>query len=161
MEVDEDGHGNEAGHVDAGIEIEAGSGIDLGDGSGDASDIGLDPAFLNLSHLLLSLGVWKEVLKAYLNDVSNRLLQLKCEETGGTFDAKRSIDMRTGLRIDIHCYLKNVDEATVCQAMEQTRALYAKRVREEIRKALISLKASNAPAESWDMLCNEVREHRE
>jgi hypothetical protein len=142
-----DGDGFGSGGGDGGGD---GNGSGAGSGGGSRSDDGLiNEELLRLRRFLLGEGVWVGVIKAYLSDVSNRLLQLKCEETGGTFDSRNAT-------ADMHRYLKNVDEDTARKAVAQTSSLYAKRVREELRKAFDSLRSMRVPSESWEMLRIEL-----
>jgi hypothetical protein len=140
----------------------SGKGSGEGEGSGEGTEAGEGTEeLLRLRRFLLDEGVWVGVIKAYLSDVANRLLQLKCEETGGTFDLRKTTKLGKGYSAGKHQYLKNVDEDTARKAMAQTSSLYAKRVREELRKACRSLWSMRVPGESWEMLRTELRAHFE
>jgi hypothetical protein len=166
----------------SGSESESGSGSGSGSGDGNGSgaeevvvdragdghgsgaelvDCSAKDELLRLRHFLLDEGVWVGVIKPYLSDVANRLLQLKCEETGGTFDSRQKIDLWKVHSVEIHRYLKNVDEDTARRAIAQTSDLYAKRVREELRKAFRSLWSMRVSSESWEMLRGELVVHAE
>jgi hypothetical protein len=139
---------------------EAGPEDGPGDGCEDGDGLPKEER-LKLKRLLREQGVWEGVLRAYLSDVSNRLLQLKCEETGGTFDSRRTIVVGEGLTVEAHCYHIDVDKDTALKAMAQTTCLYAKRVRDELRKAFKSLWSMTVPRQSWEMLLGELRVHFE
>ena len=72
-------------------------------------------------------------LKPYMSDLSNRMLQLKCHDTDGSFSERRQ-SIPFGL---VHKYKKPDDWPMASQALHETKSLYEKRIRELLEDAFV------------------------
>jgi hypothetical protein len=97
----------------------------------DADDS--DENILKVSEVMYAAAVWEPVWKPYMSDLSNRMLQLKCHDTDGSFsERRRSIPF--GL---VHKYKKPDDWPMASQAVHETKSLYEKRIRELLEDAFV------------------------
>jgi hypothetical protein len=95
-----------------------------------------DDDLLTVSEVMLAAGVWAPVWKPYMSDLSNRMVQLKCEATDGAFAECRPQEVRAGY-VDVHSYKKNQDWPLARQALRETKDLYEKRARELLEDAFL------------------------
>lgn len=93
---------------------------------------------LKVSEVMNAAGVWDPVWRAYRSDLSNRMLQVKCETTNGGFDERRFQEVAGGsLEVLVHKYKKPEDWPIARRALGETKALYEKRIREMLEEAFI------------------------
>jgi len=92
---------------------------------------------LTVSEVMQEAGVWEPVWKAYRSDLSNRMLQIKCQRTQGAFSDRRMQEVAGGVEVQVHRYLKPEDWATARRALEETKDLYEKRARELLESAFV------------------------
>jgi prophage antirepressor-like protein len=96
---------------------------------GDEDDV------LRVSEVMARAGVWDPVWKAYRSDLSNRMLQLKCEETHGAFAERRPQEVSGSVMVDVHSYKRSQDWPLARRALRETKDLYEKRIRELLESA--------------------------
>jgi len=87
-----------------------------------------------VSEVMAAAGVWEPVWKAYRSDLSNRMLQLKCEETNGTFAERRPQEV-SSITVEVHSYKRSQDWPLARRALRETKDLYEKRIRELLESA--------------------------
>jgi hypothetical protein len=92
---------------------------------------------LCVSRVMAEAGVWRPVWNAYRSDLSNRILQLKCEKSRGAFDERVPCTAPGGGEVLTHLYLDPEDWGIAWLAVEKTRWLYEKRVRELLEDAVL------------------------
>jgi hypothetical protein len=96
-------------------------------GSDDSDE---DDDILKISEIMSTAGVWRAVWYSYRSDLSNQMLSLKCLETGANFSARRPETVRGHIQVVVHKYKKSTDWPLAWTALQNTRDLYEKRVRE-------------------------------
>ena len=94
------------------------------DESTDESDV------LKISEIMRAAGVWSGVWSSFRSDLSNQMLFLKCAETEAAFAARRPETVRGHIQVSVHAYKKSVDWPLAWKALQNTRDVYEKRVRE-------------------------------
>jgi hypothetical protein len=93
---------------------------------------------LRVSDVMREAGVWDPVWKVYQSDLSNRMLQIKCKVTDGAFSDRRPQLVAGGaLEVQVHKYRKPDDWPVACRALEDTKNLYEKRLRELLEDAFV------------------------
>ncbi len=97
-----------------------------------------DAVLLKVSEVMREAGVWEPVWKVYQSDLSNRMLQIKCEVTDGTFSERRPQLVAGGaVEVQVHKYTKPYDWPVACRALADTKSLYEKRLRELLEEAFV------------------------
>jgi hypothetical protein len=94
------------------------------------SDSDDDDDILKISEIMSTAGVWRAVWSSYRSDLANRMLSLKCAETGATFSARRPEIVQGHVLVLVHKYKKSTDWPLAWTALQNTRDVYEKRVRE-------------------------------
>jgi len=94
-----------------------------------------EEVLLRVSEVMREAFVWEPVWKVYLSDLSNRMLQIKCEATDGAFSDRRPQLVAGALEVQVHKYTKPDDWPVACRALEDTKHLYEKRIREFLEEA--------------------------
>ena len=79
-----------------------------------------DEDILTVSEVMNNAKVWGPVWKPYMSDLSNRMLQVKCRDTDGSFSERRQ-SHPFGL---VHKYKKPDDWPVAHQALQDTKSLY-------------------------------------
>lgn len=92
--------------------------------SGEEDDV------LKISEIMRAAGVWKAVWDSFRSDLANQMLSLKCAETDGSFSDHRPETVRGHIPVLVHKYRKSTDWPLAWTALQNTRDLYEKRVRE-------------------------------
>jgi hypothetical protein len=95
----------------------------------ECSSMNIDD-ILKISHIMACAGVWEPVRLAYRSDLSNQMLSLKCADTAGDFSERRQEVVRSNIPVTVHLYRKSIDGPLARKALENTRELYQKRIRE-------------------------------
>ena len=95
-----------------------------------------DDDVLKIYEIMEKAEVWKGIWNTYRTDLSNEMHILKCAETGGQFSDRRPEVVR-GHIVDVHKYLKSKDWPLAAQAVERTRAIYEKRIREFLEEMFV------------------------
>jgi len=90
---------------------------------------------LKISEVMRVAGVWRGVRSAFRSDLANQMLSLKCADTEGAFSARRCETVQGSLPVLVHKYKKSTDWPLAWMALENTRDLYEKRVRECLDEA--------------------------
>ena len=88
-----------------------------------------DEDVLKISEIMRVAGVWKAVWASFRSDLANQMLCLKCEETGGFADRRLEI-VHGNIPVLVHKYKKSLDWPLAWKALQNTREVYEKRVRE-------------------------------
>jgi hypothetical protein len=88
---------------------------------------------LTVSEVMTKAEVWDPVRKPYMSDLSNRMLQIKCQNTDGSF-SERISSFPFGL---VHKYKKPEDLSVAHEALCSTKSLYEKRIRELLEDAFV------------------------
>ena len=78
---------------------------------------------------MVTAGVWQAVWPSYRSDLANQMLSLKCAETSASFSARRPEIVQGHIPVLVHKY-KKTDWPLAWTALQNTRDLYEKRVRE-------------------------------
>jgi hypothetical protein len=91
---------------------------------------------LKVSQVMRAAGVWEPVWKTYQPDLANRMLQIKCEATDGTFAARR-LQQVAGTEVSVHAYRNPDDWPIAWRALGDTRSVYEKRLRELLEDAFV------------------------
>lgn len=94
---------------------------------------------LKVSEVMQEADAWEPVWKAYMSDLSNRMVQLKCEETHGTFSERRPQEVHPGIEVDVHKYKKPEDWPLARRALIDTKCLYEKRIRELLEDVFVKV----------------------
>jgi len=98
---------------------------------GDSSDESTDESnVLRISEIMRAAGVWKGVWTSFKSDLSNQMLFLKCAETKAAFSARREETVRGHIQVSVHAYKKSADWPLAWKALQNTRDVYEKRIRE-------------------------------
>ena len=93
---------------------------------------------LKVSEVMRQARVWEPVWKTYMPDLSNRMLQIKSEETDGAFSERRLQQVAGGsLVVSVHKYKNPDDWPVACRALVDTKSLYEKRLRELLEDAFL------------------------
>jgi prophage antirepressor-like protein len=120
-------------------------GIVRGDSSGEEQ---ADEDVLKVSEVMRAAGVWRAVWLSYRSDLSNQMLVLKCEESQGSFSERRQETVRGPTRVLVHRYRKSCDWPLAWRAVQKTRDLYEKRVREHLEEIQ---QLAGAPIGLWSI----------
>jgi len=91
--------------------------------------IDVDDDVLKISHVMQEAGVWKGVWSSFRSDLSNQMLVLKCADTNADFSARR-LEVVRGNQVHVHAYKKSEDWPLAWKALQNSRDLYEKRIRE-------------------------------
>jgi hypothetical protein len=102
-------------------------------GGGEQEEEDNDDDILKVSEVVRTAEVWEPVWKPYMSDLSNRMLQVKCHDTDGSFSERRQ-SIPFGL---VHKYKKPEDWTVASQALQETKSLYEKRIRELLEDAFV------------------------
>ena len=94
------------------------------DSSDDEDDI------LKISEIMRVAGVWKAVWSSFRSDLANQMLSLKCADMDGSFSDRREETVQGCIPILVHTYKKSCDWPLAWRALQNTRDLYEKRIRE-------------------------------
>ena len=94
------------------------------------SDSDDDDDILKISEIMSTAGVWRAVWSSYRSDLANHMLSLKCAETGASFSARRPEIVQGHILVLVHKYKKSTDWPLAWTALQNTRDVYEKRVRE-------------------------------
>ena len=89
-----------------------------------------DDDVLKVSEVMHAAGVWPGVWMSYRSDLANQMLVLKCAATQGNFSERRQEVVRGHTQVLVHKYKKSCDWPLAWTAVQKTRDLYEKRVRE-------------------------------
>ena len=89
-----------------------------------------DDDVLKISDIMREAGVWKAVWATFGSDLANQMLSLKCAETDGSFAERRTETVQGHIHVLVHKYKKNTDWPLAWRALQNTRDVYEKRVRE-------------------------------
>lgn len=95
--------------------------------SEDGSD---EEDVLKVSEVMQAAGVWRAVWSSYRSDLANQMLSLKCIETSGGFSSRRSERVSGNIQVLVHKYKKSTDWPLAWRALQNTRDVYEKRIRE-------------------------------
>jgi hypothetical protein len=98
---------------------------DSSEGSNDDDD-----DILKISEVMRVAGVWKAVWSSFRSDLANQMLSLKCADTEGSFSARRPETVRGNVPVLVHKYKKSADWPLAWRALQNTRDVYEKRIRE-------------------------------
>jgi hypothetical protein len=85
---------------------------------------------LKICEVMQAAGVWKAVWSIFRSDLANHMLSLKCADTEGSFSARRPETVRGNVPVLVHKYKKSTDWPIAWKALQNTRDVYEKRVRE-------------------------------
>ena len=85
---------------------------------------------LRISEVMRVAGVWTAVWSIFRSDLANQMLSLKCAETGGNFSDRRQETVQGHIPVLVHKYKKSSDWPLAWRALQNTRDVYQKRVRE-------------------------------
>ena len=102
-----------------------------------ASDIEEDDDILKVSEVMRVAGVWTAVWSSFRSDLANQMLSLKCAETAGTFSGRRQEIVQGHIPVLVHKYRKSSDWPLAWRALQNTREVYQKRVREFLENMYI------------------------
>jgi hypothetical protein len=94
------------------------------------SDSDDDDDILKISEIMSTAGVWQAVWPSYRSDLSMQMLALKCIQTGARFSERRPEIVQGHIPVLVHKYKKSTDWPLAWTALQNTRDLYEKRVRE-------------------------------
>jgi len=89
-----------------------------------------DDDVLKISEVMRVAGVWRAVWSSFRSDLSNQMLSLKCANTNGSFSDRREETVQGRIPILVHRYKKSCDWPLAWRALQNTRDLYEKRIRE-------------------------------
>jgi len=92
---------------------------------------------LRVSEVMRAAEVWEPVWKTFMSDLSNRMLQIKCEDTNGNFSERRPQKVHHGISVEVHKYKKPDDWSIARRALRETKDLYEKRIREFLERAFL------------------------
>jgi hypothetical protein len=138
---DEGGAGSIAGARDR----ETAGGV-RGDSSGGEDQA--DEDVLRVTEVMRAAGVWRAVWLSYRSDLANQMLVLKCDETQGSFSERRQETVRGPTQVLVHRYRKSCDWPLAWRAVQKTRDLYEKRVREHLEEIQ---QLAGAPLGLWSI----------
>ena len=85
---------------------------------------------LKISEVMRAAGVWTAVWSSFRSDLANQMLSLKCAETDGSFSGRRQETVQGHIPVLVHKYKKSSDWPLAWRALQNTRDVYQKRVRE-------------------------------
>jgi hypothetical protein len=95
---------------------------------------GEDDDVLRISEIMRAAGVWSAVWASFRSDLANQMLALKCAETNGRFADRRPETVQGRIHVLVHKYRKSSDWPLAWAALQRTRDLYEKRVREVLEE---------------------------
>jgi prophage antirepressor-like protein len=119
--------------------------------SEDSSDE--DSDILKISEVMHAAGVWTAVWASFRSDLANQMLSLKCAETAGSFSDRRQEMVQGHIPIFVHKYRKTSDWPLAWKALQNTRDIYEKRVRECLQQMYV---LAGSPAESTGQAAAEL-----
>ncbi len=110
-----------------------------GEGSDENDDQETDESddILRISEIMSVAGVWKAVWSIYRSDLANQMLALKCSATAAEFSDKRPESVRGGVHVLVHQYKKSCDWPLAWKALQNTKDLYEKRIREFLEEMFL------------------------
>jgi hypothetical protein len=117
-----------------------------------------DADILSVSEVMKAADVWSLVWKSYMVDLSNRMHQIKCEFTGSSFSNRRNQKVGPGIVVAVHKYKKPDDWVVARRALEETRDLYEKRIRELLEEIFVRADIFDAAPmhTTYDRICKET-----
>ena len=121
--------------------------------SGQGSENEGDDDILTVSEIMMTAGVWQAVWSSYRSDLSNQMLSLKCAETGASFSARRPEVVQGHIHVVVHKYKKSTDWPLAWKALQNTRDVYEKRVRECLDDVF---QMTGRPAEESSRLARDI-----
>ena len=92
---------------------------------------------LRISEVMRVAGVWTAVWSSFRSDLANQMLSLKCAETDGNFSERRQETVQGHIPVLVHKYKKSSDWPLAWRALQNTRDVYQKRVREFLESMYI------------------------
>jgi hypothetical protein len=92
---------------------------------------------LKISEVMRVAGVWTAVWSSFRSDLANQMLSLKCAETNGSFSDRRHETVQGHITVLVHKYKKSSDWPLAWKALQNTRDVYQKRVREFLESMYI------------------------
>jgi prophage antirepressor-like protein len=107
-----------------------------------------DEDVLRVTEVMRAAGVWRAVWLSYRSDLANQMLVLKCDETQGSFSERRQETVRGPSQVLVHRYRKSCDWPLAWRAVQKTRDLYEKRVREHLEEIQ---QLAGAPLGLWSI----------
>jgi prophage antirepressor-like protein len=119
----------------------------------DEDDDADEDDILKISEIMHAAGVWQAVWPSYRSDLANQMLSLKCAETGASFSARRPETVRGHLHVLVHKYKKSTDWPLAWTALQNTRDLYEKRVREVLNDLF---RMAGRPTDESSLLARDV-----
>ena len=112
-----------------------------------------DDDILKVSEVMRVARVCRAVYLPFRSDLANQMLALKCAETQGAFSERRP-EVANGIPITVHKYRKSRDWPLAWRAIQKTKHLYQKRVRECLQNLFEA--AGHTPELSAEELAKRV-----
>ena len=89
------------------------------------------------TYIVMPLDAPRAVWSSFRSDLANQMLSLKCAETAGTFSGRRQEIVQGHIPVLVHKYRKSSDWPLAWKALQNTRDVYQKRVREFLENMYI------------------------
>ena len=118
----------------------------------EGSESDAEDDILKISEIMSTAGVWQAVWPGYRSDLANQMLSLKCAETGASFSARRPEIVQGHIHVLVHKY-KKTDWPLAWTALQNTRDLYEKRVREFLEDMF---RMADRPADESSLLARGI-----
>jgi hypothetical protein len=118
----------------------------------EGSESDAEDDILKISDIMSTAGVWQAVWPGYRSDLANQMLSLKCAETGASFSARRPEIVQGHIHVLVHKY-KKTDWPLAWTALQNTRDLYEKRVREFLEDMF---RMADRPADESSLLARGI-----